>query len=220
MRLFEVEQQQGSLPKKAGVAAINWKGGPMREGNTIHLPNHDEVQFFPFLNGEQFLIQSRDVVFFGGTDEQPFLVQLDPQVVTSLRGGEQAFFDTIKPNGAKVLEKAFGTKTVRQGDWFAVPLPFSWEAAGGLVAMMQRDFKVEVPSTEKERKIQLRGTRHNLIALRYIALPTEEYGRRNPLNCALIGEGILKAPDHADRELKGPHAFFQTAHLVDPAKAD
>lgn len=220
MRLFEVEQKFGGLPKKAGVAVLNWKGGePSREGKTITLPAYDEVQFFPLLDGVQFLVQvpGRDGgrAFFGGTDEQPFLVELNPKVIVSLRGGEDGFFNEIKPNGAKVLEDAFDMKAVRQGDWFAVPLPLSWKAVCGMAALVEYDPKVIEPTNEKEKKVQLRGTRHNLFVERYINMRGD-----NRLGCTLIGQGLLKAPDHEDRVLKGPHAFFQTANLVDPKMAD
>ncbi|MBI2096463.1 MAG: hypothetical protein HYT43_02425 [Candidatus Taylorbacteria bacterium] len=220
MRLFEVEQKLGGLPKKAGVAVLDWKGGdPTRGGKTIRLPAYEEVQFFPLLDGVQFLLQipgrERARAFFGGTDEQLFLVELEPSVIVSLRGGEDGFFNAIKPNGAKVLEEAFDTKAVRQGDWFAVPLPLSWKATCGMAALVEYDPEVIEPSNEKERKVQLRGTRHNLLVDRYIDMRGD-----NRLGCTLVGEGLLKAPDHEDRVLKGPHAFFQTAHLVNPEQAD
>lgn len=222
MRLFEVEQKFGGLPKKAGVAVLDWKGGePTRDGKTIKLPASEEVQFFPLLDGVQFLLQipgrerASARAFFGGTDEQPFLVELQPSVVLSLHGGEEGFFNSIKPNGAKVLEEAFDTKAVRQGDWFAVPLQLSWKATCGMTALVELEPKVIEPSNEKEREVQLRGTRHNLIVERYISMRGD-----NRLGCTLVGEGLLKAPDHKDRVLKGPHALFQTAHLIDPKAAD
>src|SRR3989338_2608130 len=150
MRLFEVEQKFGGLPKKAGVAVLDWKDGePTRDGKTINLPAYEEVQFFPLLDGVQLLLQiprgERVRAFFGGTDEQPFLVELEPSVIVSLRNGEDGFFNAIKPNGAKVLEEAFDTKAVRQGDWFAVPLPLSWKATCGMVALVEHNPKVIEP---------------------------------------------------------------------------
>lgn len=220
MRLFEVEQKFGGLPKKAGVAVLDWNDeGPTRDGEIIKLPTNAEAQFFPLLDGAQFLFQipGRESVraFFGGTDEQPFLVEMEPSVIFSLRGGDEEFFNSIKPNGAKVLEEAFDTKAVRQGDWFAVPLPLSWKVTCGMAALVEHNPKVIEPSNEKEREVQLRGTRHTLIVERFIRMR-----ERNYLDCILVGEGLLKAPDHKDRVLKGPHAFFQTAHLVDPKAAD
>ena len=110
MRLFEVQQKFGDLPQKAGIAVLNWKGSvASRDGKTITLPTHDdEIQFFPLLDGMQFLLQVPSIrqitrVFFGGTDEQPFLVEMDSEVITSLRGGEESFFNEIKPKGARVL---------------------------------------------------------------------------------------------------------------------
>jgi hypothetical protein len=221
MRLFEVEQKFGGLPKKAGIAVLDWKGrDAIRNGGTIVLPNHEEVEFFPLLNGVQFLLkvsgrERAQQVFFGGTDEQPFLVELEERVIRSLRDGQDSFFNAIKPVGAKVLEDAFDTKAVRQGDWFAVPLPLTWKATTGMAALVEYNPIVIEPSNEKERKMQLQETRHNLIVERYIQMRSN-----NRLGCKLVAEGLLKAPDHKDRLLRGPHAFFQTAHLVNPQQAD
>lgn len=219
MRLFELEQKFGSLPDKAGVAVLDWgKDWPTRDGKTIKLPAYTETQFFPLRDGAQFLLQipGRDCarVFFGGTDEQPFLVELDSNVVVSLHIGEEEFFNVIKPNGVKVLEGAFDTKAVRQGDWFAVPIPLSWKVTCGMIALVDSDPTVIEPSNEEERKVHLLETRHSLISERHIRM----WWNDNRLECVLVGEGILRAPNREDRVLRGPHMFFRTAHLVNPCR--
>ncbi len=216
MRLFELEQ----LPAKAGVATITWgKGLPRREEAEITLPEAEETQFFPLQKGAQFLVvasrgpnyDARERLYFGGTDERPFLVEMNPQVLTSLKKGEAGFYDAIRPEGAQFAEKKFGTKAVRQGDWFAVPLPFKWNSVHGLLGLFTDDHKA---TSAGEKGIRIGGTRHQLIDGQAILLG------HNPLRCMIIGEGLLRAPDHADKVLKGPHAFFQTQHLKEPEKAD
>ena len=217
MRLFELNP----LPKKAGVAVLSWgKGLPRREGEEITLPEDEEVQYFPLRRGEQFLIvalqkgeygRQDQRLYFGGTDERPFLVEMQPQVLLAPKKGERGFYDAIKPEGAKFCEEKFGTKAVRQGDWFAVPIPLNWDSVHGLLGLFSEDHKIV---TKKEKGIPVGGTRHLLIAGQCVAFAY------NHLGCTIIGEGLLRAPDHTDKVLEGPHAFFQTRHLREPTKAD
>ncbi len=132
-------------------------------------------------------------------------------MLPSLKKGEAGFYNVIKPEGAKFCEMKFGTKTVRQGDWFAVPIPLDWGSVHGLLGLFHRNLKT---ARENLKGIPVGGTRHLLVEGQCVMLST------NHLNCSLIGEGLLRAPDHADKVLKGPHAFFQTQHLKEPEKAD
>jgi len=258
MRLFEAKQAFGGLPKKAGIAVLRWSKNvnrPSLSGKTIKLPSYNDVQFFPLLKGKQFLLETDDGVYFGGTDERPFLVELEDVVMNALHKSEEAFFNAIKPRDAKALEKAFGVTAVRQGDWFAVPIPLPWNVISEMLGLavlkslldltlfnefIDEDgedleeshvpFKIIEPSNAKERAVQLRKTHHRLIAERYIAVVddgegeyVEDNGRgdkednHDRFSCPLIGEGVLTAPGRRDLALKGPHAFFRTAYLFDPA---
>lgn len=217
MRLFELD----SLPKKAGVATLAWNERaqiPSREEEEIRLPHDDNVQYFPLQRGVQFLVAVPDNngrqamrLFFGGTDERPFLVEMNPDALLGLKKGEAGFYDAIKPEGAKYCEEKFGTKTIRQGDWFAVPIPLNWKDVHGLLGLFCRDHKVVM---KKEKGIPIGGTRHLLVEGQLV---TTSY---NQLGCTGIAEGLLRAPDHEDKMLKGPHALFQTQHLKEPQKAD
>jgi len=217
MRLFELD----SLPKKAGVATLVWNERAQiasREEGEITLPHDDNVQFFPLQRGEQFLVavpdnnrRSEIRLFFGGTDERPFLVEMNPNALLGLKKGESGFYKFIKPDGAKFCEEKFGTKTLRQGDWFAVPIPLSWNAVHGLLGLFCQEHKTV---TKKEKGISIGGTRHLLIEGQLV---TMDY---NHHNCTGIAEGLLRAPDHEDKILKGPHALFQTSLLKEPQKAD
>lgn len=217
MRLFELD----SLPKKAGVATLVWSERaqiPSREEGEIKLPHDDNVQFFLLQRGTQFLVVVPDKngrqasrLFFGGTDECPFLVEMNPDALLGLKKGEVGFYDVIKPEGVKFCEGKFGTKTIRQGDWFAVPIPLNWDAVHGLLGLFYRDHKI---AKKKEGGIPIGGTRHLLIEGQFMTMGY------NPLGCAGIAEGLLRAPDHEDKVLKGPHALFQTRLLTEPEKAD
>ena len=217
MRLFELD----SLPEKAGVATIRWdKGIPLRKEGEIRLPQDDDVQYFPLQRGAQFLVvvpvrddrgRTNPRLFFGGTDERPFLVEMNPDALLGLKKGELGFYDAIKPEGAKFCEEKFGTKAIRQGDWFAVPIPLNWGSVHGLLGLFFPDHKVV---TGKEKGISIGGTRHLLIDGQLVTMPLNRFG------CTAIAEGLLRAPDHKDKVLKGPYMLFQTRHLTEPQKAD
>ena len=218
MRLFELNP----LPKRAGMAALSWgKGLPQRNEEEITLPEDEEVQYFPLQKGEQFLILAlhkgdHEVVpsqrlYFGGTDERPFLVEMEPKVLLALKRGEKGFYNALKPEGVEFCEQKFGTKAVRQGDWFAVPIPLKWDSVHGLLGLFSNDHKIV---TKKEKGIPIGGTRHLLIEGQCVAFSYHHLG------CTIIGEGLLRAPDHEDKILEGPHAFFQMKHLKKPIEAD
>jgi hypothetical protein len=216
MGLFEVEAQFGKLPEKAGLAKLHWDGNDRlrREGSSIYLTRDDVDEFVPLRQGEQFIFHYPNGrggrrVFFGGTDEKPFLVELFGDVITGLRG-EADFFERLKPSEVSALEQFFKTSHVRQGDWFAVPIPLTWDQLYGCMQIFHES--VPGPARPRETKakgIQVGGTRHVLIG---------QFLQGSP--GPLIAEGVLKAPDHADRVLKGPHAFYQTRMLANAQNAD
>lgn len=222
MRLFEVEQKFGGLPKRAGIAVLDWGHRmPSRNGKTISLPTHDEVQFFPLMKGAQFLLQvpGSHEAFFGGTDERPFLVKLESASLSMFKaGGERGFYDALKPVAVDRLKERFNSQALRQGDWFAVRFPDWSTAKYWTQCFFHHDGECSSGSGEiKKETVKVGGTRHTLKG-RFL-LPCRMM-REERSNCSLIGEGVLEAPDHADKVLKGPHAFFQTAHLANPEAAD
>lgn len=229
MRLFELAGKHGKLPARAGLARLEWTdrrtNTPRRDGSTIILPLGADVEFFPLSKRRQFLAHiwrgeqghqgwgptpERAELYFGGTDEQPFLVQLQPEALQSLAQGEDGFFEALKPVDVRLIENAYGQPAVRQGDWFAVPLPLELSLkimAGVLVATREPETLNLVPTTNGGTP--LNRTRHNLNG-----------GWIGTRGRFLFGEGVLKAPDHEDKELSGPHALFQTAYLASPQQAD
>lgn len=233
MRVFQAKGEYYNPPKKAGVAILEWSQSvstPSRDKKVIQLPSAGPVDFYPLLGGSQFLVSVWDKqhegsvyhnnfrwtqsLYFGGTDEQPFLVQLDPKALDSLMNGEEAFFRALKPQSAATIEQKLGYVAKRQGDWFAVPFPPTTGIKSlldvldnfELIDKSYPDFHLR-PTNAKGEAIG--RTRHMI-----------KNGWVGSISSIVLAEGILTAPDHEDLELSGPHALFQTAHLVNPQKAD
>lgn len=216
MKLFEI----GELPKKAGVAKLKFNNNgttpeiPYRRGSTIKLPGNSEVEYFSLMDGVQFLLRSTDknkkpLFWFGGTDEQPFLVRLRQEPFLSfMNRGEEGLFNDLKPHVIKKLEKELKWSTKRQGDIFAIKLPYTWDdlKRNSLI------FSDRAVEAVEQKKINVFDTRHNLNGLiSRVSFYSSKY---------FIGEGVLSAPDHAPLKIEGPHLLAQTQGLYDPQNAD
>src|SRR5205085_1882934 len=117
----------------------NERPTPSRNWEDIHLPIHPQAEFHPLKNGDQFVftLPERDqyghsrgtkMVYFGGMDEEPFLVRLNSNTLGEFETqGEKGFFEALKPKRIQRMEIAFGKKTKRQGDFFVMQTPFSWK---------------------------------------------------------------------------------------------
>ncbi len=227
MRIAQLGKCGTKLPKNAGEAVLEWDhrvSEPRREGRTIFLPAHGPVEFYPLQDGRQFLVvvwdktrnsynsepQWTHTLHFGGTDEQPFLVQMEPAVLDELTGGEEAFYQTLKPPTAISMEEAFGYPAKRQGDWFAVPLPPTGNISTLLHTIQTLTGRQGLSiSSTYENGTAIGSTRHR-VHLGWLATVSQ----------LVLAEGTLKAPDHNDLELAGPHILMQTAHLSKPQQAD
>lgn len=224
MRLIEMKNH---LPEKAGVARLSftmsdaWSRGtnPHREKNEINLPINPGTEFFPLMGNDQFVLKrslgAHDgcEIWFGGTDEEPFLVRLKDEAFDALvGGGEEGFFDALKPRSVKSLEKDLNVTAKRQGDIFAVELPYPWE------------------ELERIQKVCLgRDLNHEKIGVGAIQLFETRHSIRNGI-CApwvkivdslhMVASGVMNAPDHGPLELKMPHVIIQADNLFDPKKAD
>jgi len=212
MRLFELERtNRGKLPKTAGDAVLKWDEDcktPSRKDEVITLPAGHSVEMFSLLDGAQFLLDVDSRVFFGGTDERPFLVELDNRIMKHFGGDELQLFNALKPGPVKMLEKSFGVEAKRQGDWFAVPLLMSWDK---VVAMLKFFSLFSEKYLRHNVKFSLGGTRHIFHGTGYWGLNVA---------WSAIGSGVLVAPDHEDLVLKEPHALFQTSYLANPKEAE
>ncbi|MCK4552852.1 hypothetical protein KAT80_01480 [Candidatus Pacearchaeota archaeon] len=234
-----------SLPKKAGKAKINWDSvdEPIREGKDIILPLQDTV-YLPLAKGEQFLFKSfehesyrapRENYWFGGTDEEPFLVQIEKDAFnTFTNNGEEAFYRSIKPFFVDFLEKILNIEAERQGDIFAVPI--GERKNKGIQSFLTQSYiSREYPKLElkkNQNSLSLFGTRH---ALNGYVLGEQHPGGEvtsphfkpflltNSLEeRSVLGTGIIKAPDHEVLDLNKEFIYFmaQTRYLVNPKEAD
>jgi hypothetical protein len=174
---------------------------PWLHGDRITMPfDGADVEMRPILEGTQFLATSPvdRAVYFGGTDERPFLVQVEPSLAAVHdRAGEQAFYEALKPPTINRLEAAFGAdRTQRQGDVYAFKLPANWSDLG-------------LSPSSRLRAMPVGPTRHVVhgrLAARF-KQPVDVPGANERIAVAgLVAEGTLVAPDHAPRQLRGgPH---------------
>jgi len=222
MKLFEIKQR----PREAGLAKISFVKDyyqdtiPMRKAVNIALPDDPEAEFFQLLSGEQFLFRfqirtrrEEEVQYwFGGTDERPFLVRLKPAPFDHfVRGGEDLFYQHLKPELIIRLEERYKITAKRQGDFFAFPLPHSWE---DIARAQWLCFGKEVEPAQHSKGKSLFGTRHKMIGL---------MNERYPIfgGSYTLGEGTLNAPDHEpliiDEKI---HVILQARNLFEPEKAD
>ncbi|MBI2054982.1 MAG: hypothetical protein HYT39_02695 [Candidatus Sungbacteria bacterium] len=191
------------LPTRAGKARIEWvpyekRLAPARQKDIITLPLYPEARI--------------DLTFFGGTDEEPFLVRLNGSVRDAFnKGGEKGFFEALRPPHIRRLENLLGKKAKRQGDIFAFPVSSSWKEVARMSVILSNLPEFKDPDEVKDQSVF--GTRHQL----------NGHGTRIRISegqTHMFAEGILRAPDHADLELKGVHLLEQTAYLHDPTLAD
>lgn len=212
MRLFEM----ASRPTEAGLAKLRFssmEGGgrslPLRERADIFLPDDPDLEFFPIKGGAQFLLSrrgGRGGYWFGGTDENPFLVELQAKLFLSfVTCGEEGFYADLKPQVVTRLEQELRVSARRQGDIFAVPVPLSLETLRQASIILSRE-ELQLESVES---LHVFGTRHELTGLSYDL----DVG-------SILGEGVLRAPDHSPLELKGVHLIAQAEGLLHPERAD
>jgi hypothetical protein len=138
---------------------------------------------------------------------------LNPAILEPLRknkffnGNERALYEELKPYDIWQREQLLETESERQGDIFFVPLGMSWKSFRRMLLAMYSDDEAFEPVTAD--LFSVFGTRHELHGT-YVEIP----------NAGLFAEGILRAPDHEDRNLLDVHFLSQTEYLVDPTTAD
>lgn len=226
MRLAEI--RSGSMPNEAGLAVIDWfrpadgHREPTREGDVLHLPHYSDAELFRLQpNYTQFLFCLGDRTWFAGTDERPFLVRLNDHAYRRfLSKGPSGFYHGLMPGELIELAKQLGTRCqfgipekqtyIRQGDIFACSLPLTWKDIER-ACYVRHGTQLETASGP----LTVFGTRHVLTFGSYLS-DVHLLGR----DLALVAEGTVVAPDHADVKLESPHALFQTAGLFNPKEAD
>ncbi len=190
----------------------------------IHIPLRPGMMCSPIKGGAQFILKYpvlgveehlRGLCLFGGMDESPFLTALESKPIERFETeGEVGFFDALIPKEiksvqAKYPEAPFG----RQGDIWYIRLPH------------QSGPKKEPPSRSNLKRSQYRKAlaRHRKSVIdSNIILRTNHvlYGALVPFlkldgveGDYVLGEGKLRAIDHAPRTLTGLHLLARTPHL-------
>ena len=215
MRLCEMRSDR--RPKEAGKAIIKYSdsvGHPTRKGKVITLPKDGSLELFKLQpDWNQFLVHQGDSIWFGGTDENPFLVRMDYSILNAYLKSPNDFYPSIVPTlMGKVKERFPQMSYRRQGDIFAFPLPYTWED-------LEKAFEICYWNsfTFHHEPTHINNTRHILTG-KYLNLK-REYSLFGQL-VNLVVEGVVKAPDHTPMKLEGPHAIGQTAFLYNPPEAD
>lgn len=216
MRYFEI--RPCNRPTHAGKAVLEFSGEvvePHRDGDVIVLPVNPDVELFRLQpNWNQFLISTQHGTWFGGTDENPFLVQMETDFMGAFMNAPTKFYEMLIPGTMRRLQELFPHITCRrQGDIFAFLLPYTWED-------IRKSFEVchaKGLKMVEDNGMSVFGTRHLFTGNR-ITLNSE----RNLLGGLVhtLAEGKVVAPDHEDITLGEVNALAQTAHLFDPKTAD
>jgi len=220
MRLMEMTKK----PTKFGKATVEYGrsfGRIGREGNTICVPHDNFTEVFCLSNqgrNDQFIMnRGGGEYWFGGTDENPFLVQLTAEPFKEfLKLGEAGFYWSLVPKDLPGLCSHAHRRYIRQGDIFAVPLNMSWSTLSRCLDIARwgdgREHHVD-----GRLQLPLFQTRHMLTGREFVSTLKYIYGIRVPV----VASGRVEAPDHTPLNLGDkPHALFQTANLADPKKAD
>lgn len=232
MKVAEM-RKRGVLPERAGLARLQFgydgcsRRPPFRQRDRIVLPDTPRAELFPLQKGRQFLFQHQrpafgDEIWFGGTDESPFLVQLTDEAFLIFEAeGEEEFYKELKPEVIAIFEKELKISAKRQGDIFALPIPYSWEDAGrfalfflGLDFWCGASF-VGKPKANKVRRRSIFGTRHRLTG-KHMDFREKFIEPEN----LVFAEGTVEAPNHSSMKLQGIHLLAQTANLADPERAE
>ena len=206
-------------PDKAGITKLLYKDvkHPSREDDVITIPKTGYV-FYILQNTSQFLLLQKKKgdgkrVWFGGTDEASFLVELDDgdghygtDYFSMWERNE--FYNSIKPDVIKMYEKKYGVAaTMRQGDFFGYPLP---EQRWGKIMEWSQTFarQDDYFTTTNSGSLPLNETRHRF------------QGDICSFTGNIIAKGIITAPDHTPLELTKICVLAQTKHLKDAQNAD
>ena len=225
-----------ALPERAGKARIEyrdphrmspWRNNyatevdpsallPTRQGDLISLPSYPTAQVVTLARGQQFIYSIEDrLVYFGGTDEEPFLVRLDPRAIQRGNNGvtEDDFYGRLVPGRVRFIEKALGVRHKRQGDIFAVPVRINRKTMN-VLGVLEASSSQPGVGTKELAKVPVFETRHQITG---VGVTMQNF---HGLGQTILVEGTIEAPDHAPLELKQPHILDQTLFLFDPRIAD
>ncbi len=210
------------LPDRAGQVHLIYKDTlhPLRKNEIIQIPKDNYVLYI-LPDTSQFLLASEGKghrTWFGGTDESPFLVELQDSdygeksyFVSMWEKG--IFYEELKPSVIKYYEKKYGQeKTRRQGDFFIYPLPGTknnWEQIIDWAQAFGKDVDVFTAS-KGGQGLPINGSRHTFFG---------EHLRGSSGGVTIV-KGVLEAPDHKTLEIPDISIIAQINHLKNRERAD
>lgn len=214
-------QKRGTLPQTAGDVPIHYKGSrrtkPYLKERSIVLPQRfsraDELH--ELQGGRQLLFLQRvpgqrgPSLWFLGLDERhPFVTNLRFRNGGSTHwydfkwgGGEAVFYRGLKPREIRDIERWSKQRAKRQGEWWFIKLPFSWAEIQNAHVIAHG---LSLPICRINKK-PVRYRSNHVLTGRY-ASPS---GSIAGSDTGLVVEGVLEAPHHATRVLKGPHLLVR-----------
>ncbi|MEK6888970.1 MAG: hypothetical protein AABW80_02570 [Nanoarchaeota archaeon] len=206
MYVFELKD----VPRRAGEAVLDWDRGvtyPLREKKKIGLPLRKDTEFFSLAGGRQFIVRpsvTERSCWFGGTDEEPFLVEMDvkvAQLYIDSAGDEEEFYRTLVPNSVLAMATENDVMYKRQGDIFASRFSGEKNAERNLARLLKKEVK--------QGEMTILGTRHVGKGLGFVHDEN------------VFFRGVLVAPDHVPLNLSdGLYLLGQTKYITHPAQAD
>ncbi len=216
-------------PERAGEAKLVFGDfyEAKRQGDVITIPEGKNAVLLQDSTANLFLCLHEQRVYFGGTDEKPFLVRLHHDKWTfpdwERLWIEGKLLPYLKPQSLIKLEASLGMKgkSVRQGDIWALPIPdTTWE---GIITIANLFGLEHEPEFKLSKDYKVYGTRHCLKG-KYLETSTIKTGQKSRYQDeirGIIAQGILKAPDHKSLDIsKGLHVLFQNDLLAQPREAD
>ncbi len=213
-------------PEEIGGVPIVWfspsvKKGERRfagrYGRELCLPIHKEAIFIPVGCAKGVFVDGNTddelrKYSFCGKDGGPFHANITRTAYDALTGGGlSAFLECLVPKIIRQMSKhgKIQGPFFRQGDWFALPLPFTWEEVKQATVLVTGHGLWH----QAVHEYRLGGTRHRLSG--NVAEGVALLGK-----ICTIAEGVIRAPDHEDLVLQGPHAIAQAANLTCPEEVD
>lgn len=210
-------------PKTAGLAKLHYGQyyTAERKGEDIFLPDTENSLLFEHKSLPLFLYANRDELYFGGTDERPFLVRINTRQWDVPKWLEfwnkDQFLEKLMPYNLRKLRQWFTQKPKRQGDIWALPLSNAdWEMVISIGYVLGVSSKGKFSETE-ESGLNIYETRHKLFGEYWIFKQPEKYENGE----GLVAKGTVKAPDHEDMDISSTlHLIFQNDYLYDRRNAD
>lgn len=144
--------------------------------------------------------------YLTGFDDAPFVAPVSHNQFKAFeKGGEQAFYESLKPASIKLIESKSENSVLRQGDIWAIKISNDWTS----IIKGSACFPIETRGMDARiaKDMPLFGSRHALCGeimhFVYITYSSKQKrGRKITRSmAATLGTGIIEAPDHPNLDI-------------------